>query len=186
MSENNFNGPFGTGTTTIKIDRSIEVEREKERAEKAEKELAEFKTADYNRRLNDLPEKYKISCTPESLTSMEQLAQNEKELEPLNNNTLKAKGAIPPNSTAGGVGKDPRKSYDSMSSLYSDIKAKAMAGNAESEKILNTWFSNLLTANRNGELLAVTGKIKEFDNGKPISQIFNENLRTRIKVKGDA
>lgn len=147
---------------TVKIDRTLTEQRLMDEKDKVQKELTELKAKEAER------------LESERLTQAEKaLAEQEVSNRPR------------PSGVVGVPKQTPRKSYETMADLYSDVKARESANDPTAKSQLNSLFEKMLNETKDGVPLGVKGKISLFDNGKPISQLMNENLRKRIKIQGD-
>lgn len=89
------------GQIKIKVDHSLTELKERERADKAERELDELRKKDFERRKSQLPFRMQASANEQSIDSLEQLAKDEAE------SKKNASGSVALNKTEGGRYLDP-------------------------------------------------------------------------------
>ena len=80
-------------TITVKVDDANAakmLQEERKEKEALQKQVDDFKKAEYERRKNALPSKYRDSVTPESIEAIEQIAQEE-----IESNRKGADGTVP-------------------------------------------------------------------------------------------
>jgi hypothetical protein len=160
----------------IKVDRSPEVMAERAEKEQAQKELEELKQKDFERRKNFLPFRYQSIANIDSISSLEELAENEKR-------EFAAKGSVPLNKTIGGEYINPqddpkyetKRSFDSYGELVKYLHQEEKT-NPDAHEILNRLTARTLNEmNQNSTCYALESSIADFLAGKGKFKIKNQS-----------
>jgi hypothetical protein len=162
MTENN-------GQITVKVDRSLEVEKEK--AEKAQiaKEFEEFKASTLAK------EKARLGCDDDSITTLEeltawQLGKNE--------HREMATGTAYPNPSSGGVyPQNPRKGYEDYGAMLEDLRAQEKT-NPNAKAIIDAFYEKFIKNVKEGKTNLNLGKYGE---NEDLKETLNRMAREEIK-----
>jgi chromatin segregation and condensation protein Rec8/ScpA/Scc1 (kleisin family) len=151
----------------IKVDRSPEVLAERAEKEQAQKELAELKQKDLERRRSFLPFRLQALANMDSISSLEELAENEK-------NEFVAKGSVPLNKTIGGEYINPKddpkyetkRSFDSYGEMIKYLHSEEKT-NPDAHEILNRLTARTLNdMSENSTCYSLDSSIADFLTGK--------------------
>ncbi len=90
-------------------------------------------------------------------------------------------GSVPLNKTSGGTSDSPKQGYETATEMYSDLKARELAGDQEAHVILNKLTEKFLVGIKEG---TTSMNLKPWNTENvPLADMMNEIYRKQVKIQ---